>query len=358
MPLLKILTINPGSTSTKVAYFEDMDCISSKTLQHSAEDLEQYETVMEQYSFRKQALCAYTEELGLRLEELDAVVGRGGLLRPLPGGTYLIGQPMLEDLKSMKYGVHASNLGAVMAYEIASAFNIPAYVVNPVVVDELEPVARYSGLKGMHRKSIFHALNQKAVAARAAEAMDRRYEEVNLIVAHMGGGITVGAHCKGRVIDVNNGLEEGPFSPERAGSLPILQLLDLCFSGRYKKEEAEKLLVGKGGLVSYFGTSDCREVESRMHGGDKEAGNVLEALAYQVAREIGSMGAVLYGRVDGVVLTGGLAHSQFIVDYIKERVSFLAPVTVYPGEDEMLAMAEGAYKVLKGGEKPLDYGNI
>lgn len=347
----KILTINPGSTSTKVAYFEGLSCISSQSLSHVADHLDGFRSVIEQHPLRKKAVTDYLDRMGIGLQGMDAVVGRGGLLKPVKGGTYRVNSQMLEDLESLRYGEHASNLGAVIAYELAEPLGIPAFIVNPVVVDEMWPPARISGLSGISRKSVFHALNQKAVGIRAAKEIGRQYDQLNLVIAHLGGGITVAAHQKGQVVDVNNGLEEGPFSPERTGSLPVQQLVDLCFSGRYTREEVHKLLVGKGGLVSYFGTSDCAAVEAKAAGGSQQAKEILHALAYQVAKEIGAYSAVLSGRVDAIVLTGGLAHSTLLTGWIEDMVRFIAPVKVYPGEDEMLAMAEGAHRVLAGQEE-------
>lgn len=351
----KLLVINPGSTSTKVAYYNNLQCISSKSLSHKTEELDKYKTIIDQYSLRKQAILEYMEEEGIRLEELDAVVGRGGMLKPLSGGTYFVNNSMLDDLKNTRYGKHASNLGAVIANEIASSVNIPAFIVNPVVVDEFEPLARYSGIPEIPRKSAFHALNQKAVAMRFAKESGKDYKDLNLIIAHLGGGISVAAHKKGRVVDVNNGLEEGPFSPERTGSVPALQLVEMCFSGRYSKEEIERKLVGKGGLTAYLGTSDCREIEQRIEAGDTDAKNVFEAMAYQISKEIAACSAVLYGNVDNILITGGIARSNILINLIAERVKFIAPLKVYPGEDELAALAEGAFRVLTGEEKALEY---
>ncbi|MCX7708549.1 MAG: butyrate kinase [Clostridia bacterium] len=353
--MFKLLTINPGSTSTKVAYFRGSECISGKSLSHSSAELDRYATIAEQYPLRKQAILDYLSDQNIDYMELDAVVGRGGLLKPLKGGTYQVNQSMLDDLNASRYGQHASNLGAIIAREIASLAGIPAYIVNPVVVDEFEPLARFSGLPEFQRKSAFHALNQKAMAMKFAKEAGKSYEELNLIIAHLGGGISVGAHKKGRVIDVNNGLEEGPFSPERTGSLPVNQLVDFCFSGGYSKEEIKKKLVGKGGLVAYTGTSDAREIEQRMEQGDEYAALAFEAMSYQVAKEIGACSTVLCGKVDAIILTGGIARSSKITRWITERVDFIAPVTVYPGEDEMAALAEGAVRVLEGKEQPLEY---
>lgn len=346
-----LLAINPGSTSTKLAYFQDLECVSAKTLRHETEELEKYGSIIDQYSFRRQTIMAYLDEQHIDIGRLDAVVARGGLLKPLAGGTYLVNKPMLDDLKSARYGQHASNLGAVIAWELAAGVNIPAYIVNPVVVDEFEPLARYSGSPEIPRKSAFHALNQKAMAVKAAAELKKRYDETNLIVAHLGGGISVGAHRKGRVIDVNDALEEGPFSPERTGSVPVMRLVDMCFEGKYSKDEIKKKLVGKGGLTAYLGTADAREIEAYINAGNEKARTIYEAMAYQVAKEIGACATVLCGDVDSIVITGGLARSESVVEWIVERVKFIAPVKVYPGEDEMAAMAEGAYKVLNGEER-------
>lgn len=353
--IFNLLIINPGSTSTKVAFFKNNSCISSKTLYHSSEELDKYNSITEQYVIRKQAIMEYLSEQGITPQDLAAVVGRGGLLKPLKGGTYRVNSLMLEHLERNLYGQHASNLGAILANEIASAAGIPAYIVNPVVVDELEPLARFSGLPEIPRKSAFHALNQKAMAMKACKELCKKYEEANLIVAHLGGGISVAAHCKGKVIDVNNGLEEGPFSPERTGSLPVLQLLELCYSGKYAKDELKKKLVGKGGLVAYLGTSDGKEIEDRIAKGDVEAELVLKAMAYQIAKEIASQSAVLFGMVDAIVITGGLARMELLVNWITERVKFISVVKVYPGEDEMSALGEGALRVLSGEEEALIY---
>jgi butyrate kinase len=344
----RLLTINPGSTSTKVAYFENLNCLSTKSLQHATEELAGYESIIDQYPLRKKAVLDYLAEQDIDPVKLSAVVGRGGLLKPLKGGTYLINPSMLSDLKAASYGKHASNLGAVIASEIAGLSGIPAFIVDPVVVDEYEPLARYSGLPEIPRKSTFHALNQKAVARKASVDLGRPYGELNLIVAHLGGGISVAAHRKGKVIDVNNGLEEGPFSPERSGNVPVLQLVELCFSGLYTRGEIEKKLVGKGGLVAYLGTADCRDIEERAEANEPDARLAYEAMAYQVAKEIGACSTVLCGCIDAILITGGLARSSMLVDWIADRVKFIAPVKVYPGEDEMAALADGAYRVLIG----------
>lgn len=350
----KILTVNPGSTSTKVACFEDLRCISSMTLRHSPEDLSRFGSVIAQYGFRMQAVSDSITQQGIQMDQLNAVVGRGGLLRPVKGGTYTISKPMVDDLVSMKYGEHASNVGALIAHELAQRTNIPAFIVNPIVVDEMQPIARFSGLAGIQRRSVFHALNHKAVAMRASASLGKKYEDTNLIVAHIGGGISVAAHRNGSVIDVNNALEEGAFSPERTGSLPVLQLVDLCFSG-IAKSEIRKMLVGRGGMISYTGTSDNMKINDRIADGNVEAENAQNAMAYQIAKEIGAYCTVLSGKVDAIVLTGGLAHSHMIIRFISDMVQFIAPILIFPGEDEMLAMAEGAYRILSGQENAIDY---
>jgi butyrate kinase len=325
-------------------------------LRHDPEQLAKYTDLFDQYPFRKQVILDTLDREGINLTRLNAVVARGGLLRPIPGGTYKVNQAMIDDLRSGEYGVHASNLGAIIAQEIAEQLHIPAFIVDPVVVDELQPIARISGIPEIERKSIFHALNQKAVARRIAKQNGTSYEKVNYIVAHMGGGITVGAHHHGRVIDVNNGLHgEGPFSPERAGTIPIGDLVALSYSGKYFAGEIMRMLVGRGGLMGYLGTSDAREVEKRIAEGDEKAKLVYEAMAYQVAKEIGACSTVLFGKVDGIILTGGLAYGEMFTNMIKERVSWIAPVYIVPGENELQALVEGALRVIRGEEEARTY---
>jgi len=343
---MKILAINPGSTSTKIAVFNDLELVFTKTLRHSSEELEGYSNIYDQYDFRKNIIIDTLKENNCDFDELSAIVGRGGLLKPIPGGVYAVSEAMLVDLQKSPLGEHASNLGGILAYEIAKECgkNIPSYIVDPVVVDELEDVARYSGHPELPRISIFHALNQKAVARRYARSINKKYEELNLIVVHLGGGITVGAHKNGSVIDVNNGLDgDGPFSPERAGSLPSGQLAKLCFSGKYQLHQVRKMITGNGGMVAYLNTNSAMDVEDRILKGDNNAQNVYMSMAYQVAKEIGAMATVLVGKIDCIILTGGLAHSDLLTKWITKRVGFLAPVEVYPGEDEMQALAEGVY---------------
>jgi butyrate kinase len=347
----RILTINPGSTSTKIAIFDDEKPVFEEVLRHPSEEIGKYETIFDQYEFRKNIILETLNEKGINLTKLAAVVGRGGLLKPIAGGTYRVDSNMLEDLKVGVLGEHASNLGGVLAYEIAEQLNIESFIVDPVVVDEMHDIARISGMPEIERKSIFHALNQKAVARRAAKDFGKNYNEMNLIIAHLGGGVSVGAHQKGQVVDVNNALDgEGPFSPERSGGLPVGDLAKLCFSGKYTHKEIKKLITGKGGLVAYLNTSDGREVEQMIKHGDKNAEIVYQAMAYQVAKEIGSCAAVLKGEVDAIVLTGGIAYDKMFVKWIEERVSFISKVLVYPGEDEMIALAQGGLRVLNGEE--------
>ncbi len=356
MLMERILVINPGSTSTKIGIFEGEKPLFIEILRHNSEEIKSFKRIFDQYDFRKNVVLEFLKNKNIPPESLTCVVGRGGLIKPLKSGTYIVNERMIEDLKGAKRGEHASNLGAIIAYEIAKPLGIPAYIVDPVVVDEMDDVARISGLKGIERKSIFHALNQKAVARRAAKDLGKKYEEVNLIVAHLGGGISVGAHRKGRVVDVNNALNgDGPFAPERAGGLPTQDLVELCFSGKYTFEEMKKKLAGEGGLVSHLGTSDAREVEKRIKEGDSYAKLVYEAMAYQVSKTIGEMAAVLKGEIDAIVLTGGIAYSEMLTNLIKERVSFLGKILIYPGEDEMEALALGVLRVLRKEEEPKIY---
>ncbi|MFZ7945172.1 butyrate kinase [Neobacillus sp. 19] len=347
----RILIINPGSTSTKIGVFDNEISIFEKTIRHEAEIINSYSTIIEQYEFRKTTILETLDQEGINISKLSAVCGRGGLLRPIEGGTYAVNDLMLEDLRNGFSGQHASNLGGILAYEIAEGLNIPSFIVDPVVVDELAPIARISGFALIERKSIFHALNQKAVARRVAKDLGKKYNELNLIVTHMGGGITVGVHKQGKVVDVNNGLHgEGPLSPERAGTVPAGDLIALCYSGEYYREELMKKLVGQGGLIGYLGTSDAVNVEKRIEAGDQEAKLVYEAMAYQVAKEIGAASTVLSGKVDAIILTGGLAYGKGFVKSISDRINWIADIIVQPGEDELQALAEGALRVLRGEE--------
>lgn len=351
-----ILAINPGSTSTKIAVFSNSDLVMEKTLRHSTEELRPYKSITDQKEFRKTAVLDALLSESIEMNTVAAVIGRGGLLYPLEGGIYNVNKAMLADLSNNVMGEHASNLGGIIAQEIAATVDIPAYIADPVVVDEMEDLARFSGHPDIPRLSIFHALNQKAVARRHAKKIGKQYEELNLIVAHMGGGVSVGAHKKGRVIDVNNALDgEGPYSPERSGGLPSGQLAALCFSGKYTHAEIKGQIKGGGGLVAYLNTNDAREVEKKITAGDERARRIYEGIAYQTAKEIASHFAVLCGDIDAVILTGGLAYSEMLTDWITQRVAKIAPVVIYPGEDEMYALAESVLRVLQGVETPKTY---
>ena len=354
--MFKILTINPGSTSTKVAVFENDKELFSTTLRHSSEEIGRYKTILDQLDFRRDVILDAIKASGIELTELDAVIGRGGLLKPIPSGTYTVNEKMIEDIKERPAGQHASNLGALLAAEIAKLAGVSAYIADPVVVDELQDVARLTGLPELERASIFHALNQKAVARVYADKIGKPYEELNLVVAHMGGGISIGAHRKGLVVDVNNALDgEGPFSPERAGTLPVLAFAKMCFSGKYTLAEVAKMINGKGGVVAHLNSNDMRDVEARYNAGDEKAILVSDAMAYGVGKAIGSMIAVLKGQVDAVILTGGIAYDKNVVGYIKGMVEPMAQVVVMPGENELEALAMNAQRVLEGKLTPSIY---
>jgi len=347
----KILVVNPGSTSTKVALFSNEQFLFEKKIKHSNEELSIFPKIIDQYEFRLEIILNFLKEKGIDYSTIDAVVGRGGLLKPIASGTYRVNEKMLEDLRKGTSGEHASNLGGILASGIAKKLSIPAYLVDPVVIDEMKPIARISGMPEIPRVSILHALNQKAVARKAALDLGKKYEKANFIIAHLGGGISVGVHCQGKIIDVNNALNgEGPFTPERSGGVPIGALVELCFSGKFTKDEIMKKIKGKGGLVAYLNTNDVREVLSRIKQGDKKAKLILEAMAYQVAKEIGAGATVLKGQIDAIILTGGIAYANEFINMVKDRISFLSLVMIYPGEEEMLALCNGALRVLKGEE--------
>jgi butyrate kinase len=352
-----ILAINPGSTSTKFSLFEEDNLMFEITLRHTIEELARFEKVADQFNFRKNLIMKELEARKTEVAGIVAVVGRGGLIKPIESGIYKVNQKMKADLKAGLSGQHASNLGGLIAYEIASLLpGATAYIVDPVVVDELQSVARISGHPEIERRSVFHALNQKAVGRVYATFTGRKYDELNLIIAHMGGGISVGAHRKGRVIDVNNALNgDGPFSPERSGSLPAGQLVDLCFSGKYSHSELMSMLTGKGGMVAYLGTNDFIEVCKMADDGNEKALLIKNAASYQVVKEIGAMAAVLNGDVDAIILTGGMAYHDGYVKNIKSMVEFIAEVVVYPGEDEMKALAFNGLLALDGKIKVRTY---
>ena len=357
MDKVKILVINPGSTSTKVAVFENEKQIFVENIKHNAEDLKKFDKITDQFEFRKEIIENELKAKGININEIKIVMGRGGLLRPIESGVYEVNEQMLTDLKNNLQGEHASNLGGILAHEIAK--NIPgarAFIADPVVVDEMEDLARVAGHPHFKRISIFHALNQKAVARAYAKKVGKKYEDLNLIVAHLGGGISVGAHKKGKVVDVNQALNgDGPFSPERSGQLPVNQVIETCFSGEYTKDEIKKMVTGRGGLVAYLGTNDAYEVEVRSEKGDKDARFYFEAMAYQVAKEIGALGTVLKGDVDAIILTGGIAKSKMFVDWVKERTNHIAPMEIFPGEDEMSALALNGLAVYRGELQPKVY---
>ena len=345
---MKILAINPGSTSTKLAVFENETPRLVRTLRHSVEELSAFPQVTDQFGFRKDLVLRELEADGIPLA-FDAVIGRGGLFKPIPGGVYKINEQMLHDAKCAAHP-HACNLGCLIAAELAA--RIPgcrAFIADPGVTDELDEVARITGSPLMPRITIWHALNQRAIARRYAREQGTRYEDLNLIICHLGGGISIGTHLRGRCIDVNNALDgEGPFSPERAGTLPAGALIDLCYSGRFTREELKKRISGHAGLAAHLGTTDVPTIVTRIAEGDKHAELVLDAMIYQTAKSIGAATTVLYGKVDAILLTGGIAHSDYMVSRLTERVSFLAPVHVYPGEDELEALAQNALGALRG----------
>jgi butyrate kinase len=343
----RLLVINVGSTSTKVGWFKGNNLIVLDTIRYSSEELARYSSIDEQLSLRAKDLLEFLKKNGIALEEVDMIVSRGGLGRPSPAGAYAIDEAMCKDLLEGKFGKHPSALGPAMALHFSRRYGMPAVVIDPPSTDEFQPLARFSGLPEIERKSALHALNQKAAARRLAVELGKKYEGMNLIVAHLGGGITVGAHQKGRVIDCTHGLAEGPFTPERAGSLPTIDLLDLAFSGKLDKTQILRRLVGQGGLFAYLGTNDVEKVEEMITAGDEKAELVYKAMAYQVAKEIGAMSVVLKGEIDGIILTGGLANSEMMTSLIKQWIRFVAPVFVYPGEDEITALAEGGLRVLQ-----------
>ena len=351
---MKLLIINPGSTSTKIGVYEDEAPVLEKTLRHETADLAVYPKITDQYGFRKQVILGALEEAGIGLGELDGVVGQGGLLKPLTGGTYYVNEAMANDLRAGVQGEHASNLGGLIAREIGLSIGKPAFIVDPVVVDELEPISRVSGHPWLERRSIFHALNQKAIARQYCKEVGKSYFDATLVVAHMGGGISVGAHRKGRVIDVNNALNgEGPFTPERSGTLPVGDLAALCFGGK-THDEIKKAIVGQGGMVAYFGTNNLKDLEERAES-DAQVKLVLDAMIYQISKEIASVSVAVCGAVEAILLTGGLAYSKYVTDGIAARVGFVAQVRAYPGEHELLALAQGALRVLGGEEEGKEY---
>ncbi len=353
---IKSLIINPGSTSTKIGVFEDETLLFEETLRHPTEEIAKYASIVDQKDFRKNIIVSLLKEKDFDIHSLNVVVGRGGLLKPIVSGTYEVSDELLADLYKGVQGEHASNLGGILAREIADSIGVPSYIVDPVVVDELMPAARYSGVPELPRISIFHALNQKAVAKRYAKETGKAYDTLRLIVVHMGGGVSVGAHLNGKVVDVFNALDgDGAFSPERAGAVPSGALVKLCFSGKYTEKEIYKKLVGNGGFNAYLGTNDMRNVEKMVDEGNQDAIASREAFLLQISKDIGSMACVLEGKVDQIIVTGGIAYDKYVVSELQKRTGFIAPFTVYPGEDELLALAQGGLRVIKGEEKAMEY---
>jgi butyrate kinase len=351
-----ILVINPGSTSTKVSLFKGEEELFTQNIEHKVEELSRFNKASDQDLYRMEIIIRSLQERQIDSSKIKAIVGRGGLLKPIKGGTYTVSQSMVADLRRGVQGDHPSNCGGLIAYAMGKNIGCNAFIVDPVVVDELEDLARLSGMPLIRRRSIFHALNQKAVARQAAKKLGKAYWEINLIVAHLGGGITVGAHRKGQVIDVNNGLDgDGPYSPERSGDVPVGDLVKACFSGEYTFSDMKKLIKGHGGVVAYLGTNDMRHVEEEVGNGNKEYRLIFEGIAYQVAKEIGACASVLKGQVDAICLTGGLAHSELLVKWIEERIKWIAAVMLFPGEEEMRALALGALRVLRGEEEAHEY---
>lgn len=353
-----ILVINPGSTSTKVGVFKGEQLIFSQSIKHPSEEFAPFKTVIEQLDIRLKAVYEVMASKQFNMKSLSAVAGRGGFLHPLVSGTYAVNKDMLQDLKAATYGEHASNLGAIMAYEIAKKNDIQAFIVNPIVVDELCDEARVSGLPEIERMSHLHALNVKAVSRKIAKQIGKDYSKSRFIIAHLGGGISIVAHKDGRAIDVNNANNEGPFSPERAGGLPTLELVKLCYSHRYTEQEMLSKLTKESGLYAYFGTKDTCFIEEKAIEGNRKAKAILDAMIFQIAKEIGAMATVLEGDIDGIILTRGLSHSNYIVSRVKKRIHFLSQIFVVPGEEELQALAEGAYRVLNGEEQEKIYQSI
>lgn len=353
----KILVINPGSTSTKIAVYQGEKCLMIQTIRHFLEELVMYPTIISQYEYRMEIITGTLEMEGIDLNDLEIIMGRGGLTYPLESGIYEVDDRMLTHVRKGVLGQHASNLGPILAYSIAKQIpGAKAYIADPVVTDEILPIARISGHPRFERRSIFHALNQKAVARMYAKSQSKKYEDLNLIIVHMGGGVSVGAHHNGRVIDVNNALDgEGPFSPERSGTLPVGQLIEACFCGNFTEEEIRQMVVGEGGMVAYLKTNSMIDIEKMIEDGNQEAQKYVDAFVYQVAKGVGEMATVLMGDIDAIIFTGGIAYSDYIVKQLSNRVKFLSKIEVYPGEDEMEALALNARLMLIGELVPKKY---
>lgn len=353
---IKSLIINPGSTSTKIGVFEDETLLFKETLRHSTEEIGQFATIVDQKDFRKNIILNFLKEKNCDIKSFQVIVGRGGLLKPILGGTYTVTDELLADLKIGVQGQHASNLGGILAREIGDSIGVPSYIVDPVSVNEMIPAATYSGVPELPRTSIFHALNQKAVARRYAKEKGVAYESLDLIVVHLGGGVSVGPHKHGKVIDINNALEgDGAFSPERSGAVPVGSLVRMCFSGKYSEKEVYKKLVGNGGFNAYCGTNDMRDIEKMVNEGDTHAKEIRDAFILQLSKNIGAMACVLQGHVDQIIVTGGIAYDKAVVQGLRDACEWIAPFTVYPGEDELLALAQGGLRVMIGEEKAMVY---
>lgn len=351
----KVLAINPGSTSTKVALYDEERPLLELNLRHTAEEISRFANVLDQLDWRRGLILSALREQGFDIADLSAVIGRGGLIRPIPAGVYEVNSRMRYDLRNAQMK-HACNLGGLLAAQIAHMARVKAYIADPPVVDEMDDVARITGMPMCPHKSVFHALNQKATARLHCEREGLVYENTNLIVAHLGGGISVAAHRRGRIVDVNNALDgDGPFAPDRAGSLPSAELIKVCFSGKYTQEELYKFVSSKGGLVALLGTNSVMQVMERIAAGDERARKVMDAMCYNIAKQIGSMAAALAGKVDAILLTGGIAFNAPVTDYIRDRCSFIAPVVVYPGENELEALVTNALVVLHGTVEPKVY---
>ncbi len=346
-----ILAINPGSTSTKISLFKEEQCILSENLSHDIDEINKYKTIYDQRQMRENVILNWLNENKIKLEQISVVVGRGGLLRPMPGGTYIVTDKMLEDLKRGYQGQHASNLGGIIAKDIADLAGVNAFIVDPVSVDEYQDQARISGLPDIPRRSLVHALNIKAVTRKTCLKLGKKFNNSSYVVAHIGGGISVSPVKNGRILDANNANEEGPFSPERAGGLPASEVVKMAYSGKYTYNELKRKAHNLGGLMGYLGTNDGRVVDKLIESGDKKAELILKAMAYQLGKEIGAMSTVLFGKVDAIILTGGMAYNKRLTKWISDMISFIAPVEIVPGEDEMFALAQGALRIIKGEEK-------
>ncbi len=350
----KILVVNPGSTSTKFAVYEDQNPILVKGIDHDATEIAKFNNILDQYEMRKEQIQKVLDENNIDLKSIDTIVGRCGGLPPVKSGAYKINDAMIERLKTNPTLDHASNLGAVISYSLAKEIGVDAYIYDPVCVDEIIDIARPSGLKGMDRHCLTHALNTRAMAIKYAKMKGREYSDLNLIVAHLGGGISLNVHEKGRMVDFVSD-EDGPFSPGRAGRLPVTRVIDACYSGEYTHKEMKKRVRGEGGIYSYMNTFDAREVEEKINAGDEYAKLIYDAMALQIAKSIGELATVVNGEVDAIIITGGIAYSKYMTESIKKRVAFIAPVEILPGENELEALAFGGLRVLKGEEEARIY---